>query len=44
MDNFIMTELTIGNVAKTAGVGVETIRFYERKGLIERLRRGSPPL
>ena len=25
---------TIGNLAKEAGVGVETIRFYERKGLI----------
>jgi len=26
--------LTIGQVAKSAGVGVETIRFYERRGLI----------
>ncbi|NUP13620.1 MAG: MerR family DNA-binding protein [Polyangiaceae bacterium] len=26
--------LTIGDVAKAATVGVETIRFYERKGLI----------
>lgn len=26
--------MTIGNVAKRAGVGVETIRFYEREGLI----------
>jgi len=26
--------MTIGRVAKTTGVGVETIRFYERKGLI----------
>jgi len=26
--------LTIGQVAKRAGVGVETIRFYEREGLI----------
>jgi len=26
--------LTIGNVARLAGVGVETIRFYEREGLI----------
>lgn len=31
--------LTIGDVAKQAGVGVETIRFYERKGLIDRPRR-----
>ncbi len=30
-----MSGLTIGNVAKRAGVGVETIRFYERQGLIE---------
>ncbi len=26
--------LTIGKVAKRAGVGVETVRFYERQGLI----------
>jgi MerR family mercuric resistance operon transcriptional regulator len=26
---------TIGQAARAAGVGVETIRFYERKGLIE---------
>ena len=31
----MMTELTIGKAATNAGVGVETIRFYERKGLIE---------
>ncbi len=30
-----MAELTISTAAKNAGVGVETIRFYERKGLIE---------
>jgi len=28
--------LTISKAAKLAGVGIETIRFYERKGLIER--------
>lgn len=27
--------LTIGKLAKLAGVGVETVRFYERKGLLE---------
>lgn len=27
--------MRIGEVAKAAGVGVETVRFYERKGLIE---------
>ena len=33
---------TIGQVARNAGVGVETVRFYERKGLIEQPpRRGS---
>ncbi len=31
-----MAALTIGQAARKAGVGVETIRFYERKGLIER--------
>ncbi len=30
-----MTANTIGRVARKAGVGVETVRFYERKGLIE---------
>ena len=29
-----MTEMTISRAAKNAGIGVETIRFYERKGLI----------
>ncbi len=27
--------LTIGRVARRAGVGVETVRFYQRQGLIE---------
>jgi len=27
--------ITIGVVARRAGVGVETVRFYERQGLIE---------
>ena len=27
--------LTIGKLAKSGGVGVETIRFYQRKGLLE---------
>lgn len=30
-----MTDMTIGKAAQEAGVGVETIRFYQRKGLIE---------
>jgi len=28
--------LTIGEIAKRADVGVETIRFYEREGLLVR--------
>ncbi len=31
-----MRARTIGTVARAGGVGVETVRFYERKGLIER--------
>ncbi len=30
-----MREMTIGKTARKAGVGIETIRFYERRGLIE---------
>ena len=30
-----MKSLTIGQLAKQADVGVETVRFYERKGLLE---------
>ena len=30
-----MNNLTISKAATKAGVGVETVRFYERKGLIE---------
>ena len=30
----VSESLTIGTVAKQAGVGVETIRFYQREGLI----------
>lgn len=29
------SKLTIGKLAKAAGVGVETVRFYERKGLVQ---------
>ena len=31
--------MTIGQVAKLAGVGVETIRFYEREGLLTKPKR-----
>jgi MerR family mercuric resistance operon transcriptional regulator len=27
-------ELTIGKIAKLAGVNVETIRYYQRRGLL----------
>lgn len=30
-----MKELTIGKLAHAAGIGVETVRFYERRGLIK---------
>jgi MerR family mercuric resistance operon transcriptional regulator len=30
---------TIGQLAKAAGVGVETVRFYERRGLLKRPAR-----
>jgi MerR family mercuric resistance operon transcriptional regulator len=30
-----MKPLRIGEVARRAGVGVETVRFYERQGLLE---------
>jgi MerR family mercuric resistance operon transcriptional regulator len=37
-----MYAMTIGQVAKHAGVGVETVRFYERSGLLEApVRRAS---
>ncbi len=31
---FILLSMRIGQIAKRAGVNVETIRFYERKGLL----------
>lgn len=37
-----MKPLTIGKVARLAGIGVETVRFYEREGLLNRPpRKGS---
>ena len=32
---------TIGELARAAGVGVETIRFYERRGLLRQPERGD---
>ncbi|MDE3028905.1 MAG: MerR family transcriptional regulator, partial [Paracoccaceae bacterium] len=37
-----MTRLTISHAAKAAAVTVETIRFYERRGLINQPRK--PPV
>lgn len=34
-----MKPLTIGEVAKRTGIGVETVRFYEREGLLEEPER-----
>ena len=34
-ENGAMKGLSIGQTARSAGVGVETVRFYERRGLIE---------
>ena len=37
-----MENLTIGQVAAAAGVGIETVRFYQRQGLIdEPVREGA---
>lgn len=34
------TDFTIGDVAGAAGVGVETVRYYERRGLVPQPGRG----
>jgi DNA-binding transcriptional MerR regulator len=37
-----VSAFTIGNLARAAGVSVETVRYYERRGLLQRpVRRGS---
>ena len=36
-----MEKITIGVVAKEANVGVETVRFYERKGIISQPPKSS---
>jgi MerR family transcriptional regulator, mercuric resistance operon regulatory protein len=33
-------KLTIARVARAAGVGVETVRYYERRGLVPQPKRG----
>ena len=34
-----MAEMTIGALAKAAGVHVETVRYYQRRGLVEEPKR-----
>lgn len=34
-----MGHLTIGTLAKTCGVGVETVRYYQRRGLLDEPKR-----
>ena len=36
-----MQALTIGTAAREAGVNIETVRYYERRGLIERPPKGD---
>lgn len=36
-----MSSFTIGELARTAGVNVETVRFYERRGLLLQPARGD---
>ncbi|GGA65415.1 MerR family transcriptional regulator [Nitratireductor aestuarii] len=36
-----LNQLTIGKLAAAGGVGVETIRFYQRKGLLATPTRGG---
>jgi MerR family mercuric resistance operon transcriptional regulator len=35
------SELTIARAAKAAGVGVETVRYYERRGLVQQPARNG---
>lgn len=34
-----MANVTIGKIARTSGTGIETIRFYEREGLLQKPAR-----
>lgn len=34
-----MSSLSIGQLAKSAGVGIDTVRFYEKQGLMPRATR-----
>lgn len=37
------TVRTIGRVAKEVGIGVETVRYYERQGLLDQPKRTGKP-
>lgn len=39
METATRSGLTIGRLAKAAGVGIPTVRFYERRGLLPRPQR-----
>ena len=41
MEQDLQEQMTIGVLAKEAGVGVETVRFYQRKGLLKTPERTS---
>ena len=36
-----MTSLTIGRLAKEAGINLETVRYYERQGLLPKPPRSA---
>ena len=36
-----MVLLSIGQAARRTGLGIDTLRFYERRGLLERPRRSG---
>ncbi|WP_279478835.1 MerR family transcriptional regulator [Aureimonas sp. SK2] len=38
-----MTTWTIAGLAREAGIGVETVRFYQRRGLLDRPERPAGP-
>jgi MerR family mercuric resistance operon transcriptional regulator len=38
-----MSQLTIGKLAEAGGVGVETVRYYQRRGLLPTPERGGGP-
>lgn len=44
MRNNPQTDLTIGQLAKVCGVGVETVRYYQRRGLMDTPQRATDRL